>query len=152
MNNASLQRYVPALVPRTCECYLINAHWRLLAPIQCQQESPLWGVVTKETVLFKQLDCDAAQLGAQHGGGTARWCQGSVMKQHSCETACLPSGPGVRWPWGKTILQLDSSALFHLLGSAPGQRQVSTSWESQPLVQRESVHPKPEGSRLIYTE
>ena len=56
----------------------VNWSW---APNQCQQESPVWGVVKKETVFSaKQLDYDTARLG-----------NGSIVKQQGCEAAL---GPG----------------------------------------------------------
>ena len=49
-------------------------HLRLLAPIQRQRESPIWGVVKKETI----------------------GCQQLIVMEHSCEnsTAVRPPGPG----------------------------------------------------------
>ena len=52
-----------------------------LTPVHHQQESPVWGVVKKETVFSaKQLDYDTARLG-----------NGSIVKQQGCEAAL---GPG----------------------------------------------------------
>ena len=57
-----------------------------LVPVHCQQESPVWSTVKKETWLSaNQVNCDTTRL----------WC-----------------GPGARQPWGQAPLWLDSSSLF----------------------------------------
>ena len=65
-----------------------------LVPIECQQESPIWGVVKKEP-LFS--------------------VNSSIVLQCNYEIAELYNSTAVRQPWGKAPLLLDSSALPALL-------------------------------------
>ena len=61
-------------------------NWWLLVPAQCQQQSPIWGVVKKETLFSTNS---------------------SVIMQHGCESAL---GPGPSWA---RQLSLDWSVLVY---------------------------------------
>lgn len=56
-----------------------------LVLIHCQQESPIWGVVKKETLFSVN-----SSVMIQYGCGTAQECYSSIMHRHA-----------VRWPSGQ---------------------------------------------------
>lgn len=69
------------------------------------------------------------------------------------KTARLWGGPGARWPWGETPLWRGSCAL--LCSGLPHSALVrclwcfSSSWGNMASMERESVHPEPQGSLLL---
>lgn len=101
------------------------------APIQCQQESLVWGAARKG-ILFraKQLSCDAARLLKQEGGG-----------QLHCDNSTAGRWPGC----GQTArsgLGSEVCAVF----------QLSQGEAASPPGETASKLPEPEGGWLIWTE
>lgn len=80
----------------------------LLAPVRCQQESPIWGAMKKET-FFSANNSMWYNIAVEHLKSYS-----SIKKQHDYGTACLQGGP----------LPLDSSVLLYLLFSASFQKDV----------------------------